>query len=103
MTMVMGCYGMGISRLVGAAIEQNNDEHGIIWPESIAPFTAVLIPVNAHKSEIVRDVSNTLYDELIGLGVDVLSTTGTAFVPEPSRGSRADRHSSSHCDWGENP
>ena len=44
LTMVMGCYGMGISRLVGAAIEQNNDEHGIIWPESIAPFTAVLIP-----------------------------------------------------------
>ena len=72
LTMVMGCYGMGISRLVGAAIEQNNDEHGIIWPESIAPFTAVLIPVNAHKSEIVRDVSNALYDELIGLGVDVL-------------------------------
>ena len=72
MTMVMGCYGMGISRLVGAAIEQNNDENGIIWPESIAPFTAVLIPVNAHKSEIVRDAANTLYNELIGLGVDVL-------------------------------
>ena len=72
MTMVMGCYGMGISRLVGAAIEQNNDENGIIWPESIAPFTAVLIPVNAHKSEIVRDAANTLYNELIDLGVDVL-------------------------------
>ncbi|MGA1107970.1 MAG: proline--tRNA ligase, partial [Pseudomonadales bacterium] len=61
LTMMMGCYGMGISRLVGAAIEQNNDDRGIIWPNAIAPFTVVLIPVNAHKSELVREVSESLY------------------------------------------
>jgi prolyl-tRNA synthetase len=72
LTMMMGCYGMGISRLVGAAIEQNNDDRGIIWPNAIAPFTVVLIPVNAHKSELVREVSESLYRSLQATGVDVL-------------------------------
>ncbi|MBT6667474.1 MAG: proline--tRNA ligase, partial [Gammaproteobacteria bacterium] len=52
--MQMGCYGMGVTRLVGAIIEQNHDESGIIWPESIAPFRVIVIPINAHKSEQVR-------------------------------------------------
>jgi prolyl-tRNA synthetase len=72
LTMMMGCYGMGISRLVGAAIEQNNDDRGIIWPNAIAPFTVVLIPVNAHKSELVREVSESLYQSLQATGVEVL-------------------------------
>ena len=70
--MQMGCYGMGITRLVGAIIEQNHDSRGIIWPESVAPFHLIIIPVNAHKSEAVRDVSEDLYKELTNKGVEVL-------------------------------
>lgn len=72
LTMMMGCYGMGISRLVGAAIEQNNDPKGIIWPNAIAPFTVVLIPVNAHKSDPVKDTSESLYQSLSAIGIEVL-------------------------------
>jgi prolyl-tRNA synthetase len=70
-TMTMGCYGIGISRIVAAAIEQNNDENGIIWPDAIAPFTLAIVPMAAHKSEAVRDKSEALYNELKGLGIDV--------------------------------
>jgi len=70
--MSMGCYGIGVSRIVGAAIEQNHDEHGIIWPEPLAPFDVVLIPVNMHKSDRLREAANQLYTELLGNGVDVL-------------------------------
>jgi prolyl-tRNA synthetase len=70
--MQMGCYGMGVTRLVGAIIEQNHDESGIIWPESIAPFSVIVIPINAHKSEQVRATAETLYAELTGKGVEVL-------------------------------
>src|SRR5690606_11764116 len=70
--MTMGCYGIGVSRVVAAAIEQNNDERGIIWPESIAPFQVALIPVNKHKSEAVAHACEKLYVDLQAVGFDVL-------------------------------
>ena len=71
-TVTMGCYGIGITRIVAAAIEQNNDDNGIIWPDSIAPFQIVLIPMNLHKSELVQKETEALYTKLIDLGYDVL-------------------------------
>ena len=70
--MSMGCYGIGVSRIVAAAIEQNNDDNGIIWPESIAPFQIAIVPINMHKSEPVKLACESLYDELTALGYDVL-------------------------------
>lgn len=70
--MIMGCYGIGVSRVVAAAIEQNHDERGIIWPEAIAPFQVALVPVNKHKSPEVGEVCDRLYDELQIAGFDVL-------------------------------
>jgi len=70
--MIMGCYGIGVSRVVAAAIEQNHDEQGIIWPESIAPFQLALVPINAHKSPEVAERCERLYNQLIDMGVDVL-------------------------------
>ena len=70
--MVMGCYGIGVTRLLGAAIEQNHDDKGIIWPDAIAPFTVVLCPVNYKQSEQVRQVADKLYEELRAAGVDVI-------------------------------
>ncbi len=69
--MHMGCYGIGVSRIVAAAIEQNNDEKGICWPEPIAPFQLALLPMNAKKSHRVREAANNLYAELLDAGVDV--------------------------------
>ncbi|MDO8274114.1 MAG: proline--tRNA ligase, partial [Serpentinimonas sp.] len=68
----MGCYGIGITRLPAAAIEQNHDERGIIWPDAIAPFTLVLCPIGMDRSAAVREVAERLYAELKALGVDVL-------------------------------
>ncbi len=70
--MVMGCYGIGVTRLLGAAIEQNHDDKGIIWPTAIAPFAVVLTPIGYGKSESVRQVTEQLYAELKSGGVDVL-------------------------------
>ena len=70
--MQMGCYGMGVTRLVGAIIEQNHDDKGIIWPEMVAPFQVIMIPVNAHKSDAVQEASENLYSELTGKGIEVL-------------------------------
>jgi prolyl-tRNA synthetase len=70
--MVMGCYGIGVTRLMGAAIEQNHDERGIIWPEPIAPFVVVLCPVNYRQSEQVRQAAEHLYAQLQAGGVDVV-------------------------------
>ncbi|HEY9034274.1 MAG TPA: proline--tRNA ligase [Pseudomonadales bacterium] len=70
--MIMGCYGIGVSRVVAAAIEQNHDEKGIIWPAAIAPFQAVIVPVNLHKSAIVKDMAESLYTKLQQRGIDVL-------------------------------
>jgi len=71
-TMVMGCYGIGVTRIVGAAIEQNHDENGIIWPEPLTPFDVVLVPINMHRSEAVRVATEALYEELQSMGLDVL-------------------------------
>lgn len=70
--MTMGCYGIGVSRVVAAAIEQNHDDRGIIWPEAIAPFQVALVPVNAHKSARVREKAEEIYQQLIAAGIDVL-------------------------------
>ncbi len=70
--MSMGCYGIGITRIVGAAIEQNHDDNGIIWPEPLAPFDVVLVPINMHRSEAVREAAEALYEELQNSGLDVL-------------------------------
>jgi prolyl-tRNA synthetase len=71
-SMVMGCYGIGVTRLVAAAIEQNFDERGIIWPEPIAPFQVALVPMNLQKSEAVRAAVEPLYEALLAAGVEVL-------------------------------
>ncbi|AKJ31293.1 proline--tRNA ligase [Caldimonas brevitalea] len=70
--MEMGCYGIGVTRIVGAAIEQNHDERGIIWPTSIAPFAVVLCPIGYDRSAEVQAAAQQLHDELSALGVDVL-------------------------------
>ena len=71
-TMIMGCYGIGVSRVVAAAIEQNNDESGIIWPEAIAPFQVAIVPLNMQKSEAVKEAAEALYDKLTTQGIEVL-------------------------------
>ncbi|KPQ21623.1 proline--tRNA ligase [Halomonas sp. HL-93] len=68
----MGCYGIGVTRVVAAAIEQNHDEAGIIWPNALAPFHVALVPMNAHKSQRVREESERLYQALSNAGLDVL-------------------------------
>lgn len=68
----MGCYGIGVTRLVGAAIEQGHDDKGIIWPDSIAPFTTVICPMGYAKSEAVRAEADRIYGELKAAGVDVI-------------------------------
>ncbi len=71
-TMIMGCYGIGVTRVVAAAIEQNFDDNGIIWPDSIAPFHIALVPINKAKSQAVADKCEALYAELQAAGFDVL-------------------------------
>ena len=71
-TMTMGCYGIGVSRIVAAAIEQNHDDKGIIWPASMAPFQLAIVPLNMHKSEAVASCAEQLYQHLQDAGVDVL-------------------------------
>jgi prolyl-tRNA synthetase len=70
--LMMGCYGIGITRIVGAAIEQNHDDNGIIWPAPLAPFDVVLVPINMHRSDTVRDAAEALYTELTEAGLEVL-------------------------------
>ncbi len=70
--MSMGCYGIGVSRIVAAAIEQNHDQKGICWPLPLAPFQLALLPMNAKKSHRVRSFAEQIYKELLAAGVDVL-------------------------------
>ncbi|MDE2618350.1 MAG: proline--tRNA ligase, partial [Burkholderiales bacterium] len=70
--MEMGCYGIGITRLPAAAIEQNHDDKGIIWPDSIAPFTVVICPINPDRSPEVKAASEKLYGELMAAGIDAI-------------------------------
>lgn len=71
-TLHMGCYGIGISRIVAAAIEQNHDEQGIIWPSTMAPFTLAIVPLNMHKSEAVARSAEALYQQCVDAGMEVL-------------------------------
>jgi prolyl-tRNA synthetase len=71
-TMVMGCYGIGVSRIVAAAIEQNHDERGIVWPASIAPFQVAIAPIHMHKSERLREAAEALYASFQAAGIDTL-------------------------------
>lgn len=71
-TLTMGCYGIGVSRIVAAAIEQNHDKFGIMWPDPIAPFRVALIPMNMHKSQRIKETAEALYEKLKALSVDVL-------------------------------
>jgi prolyl-tRNA synthetase len=68
----MGCYGIGVTRILGAAIEQNYDDKGIIWPAAIAPFEIVLCPMGYDRSELVKEQTDKLYGELVAAGVDVI-------------------------------
>lgn len=70
--MTMGCYGIGVSRVVAASIEQNYDDNGIIWPDAIAPFKLAIVPINYHKSEQVKTVTDKLYNDLVQRGFNVL-------------------------------
>ncbi|ANX04674.1 proline--tRNA ligase [Immundisolibacter cernigliae] len=70
--MTMGCYGIGVSRVVAAAVEQNHDARGIVWPQALAPFEVALVPINLHKSPAVAEATETLYAQLTAAGVDVL-------------------------------
>lgn len=72
LTVTMGCYGIGVSRVVAAAIEQNHDERGIVWPEAMAPFQVAILPVGAGRSAAVREAAEALYQELVSTGVEVL-------------------------------
>jgi len=69
--MTMGCYGIGITRIVAAAIEQNHDDNGIIWPSVMAPFSVVLIPLGMDKSEVVATAAETMYSDLKAAGINV--------------------------------
>ncbi|MEQ9860486.1 proline--tRNA ligase [Pectobacterium cacticida] len=71
-TLTMGCYGIGVTRVVAAAIEQNHDERGIIWPDAIAPFQVAILPMNMHKSFRVKEVAEDIYQQLRAKGIDVL-------------------------------
>jgi prolyl-tRNA synthetase len=68
----MGCYGIGVSRIVAAAVEQNHDKYGIIWPDAIAPFRVAIVPMNMHKSQRIKDTAESLYTQLTEAGVEVL-------------------------------
>jgi prolyl-tRNA synthetase len=70
--LTMGCYGIGVSRIVAAAIEQNHDDQGIIWPSAIAPFNVALLPMNMHKSQRLREAAVNLYEQLQAAGIEVL-------------------------------
>ena len=70
--MIMGCYGIGVSRIVAAAIEQNNDDNGLIWPDAIAPYQVALLPMNMKKSLRIREATDALYEELLSAGFEVL-------------------------------
>jgi len=72
LTMFMGCYGIGVTRVVAAAIEQNHDANGIVWPDAIAPFQVVLVPINYQKSARVQETADTLYRDFNAAGIDVL-------------------------------
>lgn len=105
-TVLMGCYGIGVSRVIAATIEQHHDDYGIIWPLAMAPFQVSLIPVNAHKSQRLREATETLYQQLLAAGIEVLlddraGRAGVMFADAelmgiPHRLVLSDRHLDAH-------
>ncbi len=71
-TLMMGCYGIGITRIVAAAIEQNHDQYGIVWSNALAPFQVAIVPMNMHKSVRVQELAEQLYAQLKAAGIEVL-------------------------------
>ena len=71
-SLFMGCYGIGVSRLVAAAIEQNNDKNGIIWPEAMAPFEVNIVAIGFDKDKKIAKAATNLYDELSSMGYEVM-------------------------------
>jgi len=71
-TMTMGCYGIGVSRVIASAIEQNHDDNGIIWSNALTPFQLAIVPIGFHKSETVREATNNIYQQCLDAGIDVL-------------------------------
>jgi threonyl-tRNA synthetase len=101
--MEMGCYGIGVSRILGAAIEQNNDARGIIWPDAIAPFQVAIVPMGYAKSEAVRTAADALYAELLAPPASMPSST-TGRAPRLAVGrQRTDRHAASRGGWRARP
>jgi len=72
LTMFMGCYGIGVTRVVAAAIEQNHDANGVVWSDALAPFQVVLVPINYQKSTRVQETADALYRDFTAAGIDVL-------------------------------
>jgi prolyl-tRNA synthetase len=70
--LVMGCYGIGVSRIVGAAIEQGNDERGIVFPQALAPFELAIVPLGLKRSDVVREAAEALYNQMVAAGIDVV-------------------------------
>ena len=95
-TMAMGCYGIGVTRVVAAAIEQNHDERGIIWPEPIAPFDVSIIPINLQKSARVQAATEALYAELTAAGFEVVLDDRDARPGVKFADDELHRHSASH-------
>jgi len=71
-TLTMGCYGIGVSRIVAAAIEQNHDKYGIKWPAAIAPYQVAIVPMNMAKSARVKETAESLYEQLQAAGIEVI-------------------------------
>ncbi len=101
--MEMGCYGIGITRLPAAAIEQNHDERGIIWPDAIAPFTVVICPIGMDRSAEVKAAADKLHDELQAAGVDVMLDDRGERPGRHVRRLGADRRAASRGDLGPRP
>ncbi len=101
--MAMGCYGIGITRIVGAAIEQNHDDNGIIWPGPLAPFDVVLVPINMQRSDAVREAAEALYTELTTPGSRCCSMTAmcgrASSSPMPSSSAFRTDWSSASAAW----
>ena len=70
--LTMGCYGIGVSRIVGAAIEQGNDERGIVFPQALAPFELAIVPLGLKRSDVVREAAEALYNQMVAAGIDVV-------------------------------
>ena len=77
----MGCYGIGVTRIVGAAIEQNHDERGIVWPEPIAPFQLAIVPIGYHKSAAVREAADALLRRAARTPASTCCSTTATSVP----------------------